>query len=219
MHQHLVHDHLEKQRGDQRKDLQCERRDECLRQQAPVLHDGGNEPGEIEAGEGASQLGAGGDQDGAAGKTGRQFIQGQQYRPFRLRVVNQRLVALDPRQYQKLGGSAVVVVRFEDAGKRAFAKAPDPLRCCFEAGRFRLQGQTACCTDQIIGRDRRAAEAALMMDLLGIGRASEKSGDQCKAFQATEAWLRADGGCGGMTRSVWLIHEVISSFFDALRMR
>ena len=49
MHQHLVDDHLEEQRRDQREELQEERRDQHLAQETPIFVDRAQEPGDVEA--------------------------------------------------------------------------------------------------------------------------------------------------------------------------
>ena len=48
MYEHLVDDDLRKERRQQSKQLQKERRDQHLPKKHAILHDGGNEPGEIE---------------------------------------------------------------------------------------------------------------------------------------------------------------------------
>ena len=66
MHQHLVHHHLEEERGDQGKELQHKADQQHLAKQLAILDHGGNKPGEVELAQLASQRGAGGDQNKAA---------------------------------------------------------------------------------------------------------------------------------------------------------
>ena len=78
VHQHLVHHHLEEERGDQGKELQHQTHHQHFREQFAVLDHGGNKPGEIELAQIPGQSGAGGDQDQAATPGGRKVGQLQQ---------------------------------------------------------------------------------------------------------------------------------------------
>ncbi|MNL27942.1 hypothetical protein D3C87_1495650 [compost metagenome] len=59
VHQHLVHDHLEEQRGHQCEQLQDKRNHDDFAQQLSVFDDGRDEPGEIKARGLAGQCGLG----------------------------------------------------------------------------------------------------------------------------------------------------------------
>ena len=67
VHQHLVNHRLEKQGGDQGEQLQHQGCDQHLTQEAPVAHQGRDEPGEIEARQSVGQSCARGDEDGHPG--------------------------------------------------------------------------------------------------------------------------------------------------------
>ena len=63
VHQDFVHDDLEEQRADQRKELQHEGDEQHFAQQLAVFDEAGDEPGEVELGQLARQAGAAGDED------------------------------------------------------------------------------------------------------------------------------------------------------------
>ena len=86
VYQHLVHDHLEKERTDQREELQEQRDRQHLAQQAPVLDDAGDEPGEVELGEVAGEARAAGDEDQLAGPLRGKGVQRLDGRPRGLLV-------------------------------------------------------------------------------------------------------------------------------------
>lgn len=63
VHQHFVHHHLEEERGDEGEELEEEGGDQDFAEQPPVFDDGGDEPGEVEAGEFGGERGARGQQN------------------------------------------------------------------------------------------------------------------------------------------------------------
>ena len=74
VHQHLVHHHLEEQGADQGEQLQEQRDQHHLADELAVAHDAGDEPAEVELGQGPGQAGAaGGQQQGALGATYREL--------------------------------------------------------------------------------------------------------------------------------------------------
>ena len=74
MNQHLVDHNLEEQRRDQAEELQEERRQHDLAEQAPILDDGRDEPGPVEEPLLGVQLGTARHQDGVAGPELGKFI-------------------------------------------------------------------------------------------------------------------------------------------------
>ena len=70
MHQHLIHDDLEEQRGDEREQVEHERHQQHFTEQLAVFDDGGNEPGEVELRHLADRRGARGEEDELASPAG-----------------------------------------------------------------------------------------------------------------------------------------------------
>ena len=63
MHQHLVHDHLEEQRRNQREQVEHERHQQHFTQQLAIFDNSGDEPGEVELRHFADHRRARGEQD------------------------------------------------------------------------------------------------------------------------------------------------------------
>ena len=121
MDQHLVHHHLEEEGGDERKDLQEERRDDGLAEQLPVFHDGRHEPGEVELGQLAS--------DGGARREEQRFA-----RPARREIRDrQRFGARGPRALQEhlallaTGENQVIALDVDHQGRQREAFQPTGL--------------------------------------------------------------------------------------------
>ena len=79
MHQHLVDDDLEEQRRDQPEQLQEERRQQDLAEQAPVFVDRAEEPADVEAAADVRQSGAARHQDQSAVPDRQQFVARHQH--------------------------------------------------------------------------------------------------------------------------------------------
>ena len=101
MHEHLVDDDLEEQRRDQGKELQEERGDQHLAEQAAILVDGAQEPGDVEAARQVEQAGAARHQDEPAVPDRLELGPRHELGPRRQRMLDQRLVLADLAENQK----------------------------------------------------------------------------------------------------------------------
>jgi hypothetical protein len=91
MHQHLVDDHLEEERRDQREELQHEGGDQHLHQDALVFENGRDEPGDVELGEPFRKACPLGHQQQAPGPDLFELGLSQRNRPVFFRVMRQGL--------------------------------------------------------------------------------------------------------------------------------
>ena len=130
MHQHLVDDDLEEQRRDQGEQLQEERGDQHLAQQAAVFVDRAQEPGDVEAAGEVRQAGAPRHQIEAAVPDRDELGPRHQVGPRRQRRLDQDLVVAGLAEDQE---AAVAQRRDGGQGRRGEPRPVGPARARLEA--------------------------------------------------------------------------------------
>ncbi len=165
VHQDLVDHDLEEQRRDQADELQEQRGDQHVAQQAPVLDQGRDEPADVE---GAGRPGhplAGGHQQQLAREGPGEVGEGLRRRRARRRIEAQH----------------AIVRRLKDQGEAAILEPGDrrqgPACELFGARLDRLgfHAEPARLAEQVLHRGRLAAEAHAVTQLFGVGWPVEKA--------------------------------------------
>jgi hypothetical protein len=192
VYQHLVHHHLEKQRRNEREQLQRETHAQHLQQQAAVLHHGGNEPGEIELRHVARDGSARGKEDQFAGPLGLQGVEAEGFRPANSGRLDQGAAFVDAGEEEKTdvaGGALARLTVLRTAGPRR----TDPDR---RQGRLRQprrihahalghQPQFPRSQQQALRVQCTAIVRELVRDLVRVRRHAMQSGDHHQAGDAT----------------------------------
>lgn len=174
MHQHLVHHHLEEQRGDQGEKLEGERHQDDLAQQLAVFDQRRDEPGEIESGQFAGERGAGGEEDELTAPAGAELVEGEKLRPLGPRIVDEHPLAFGAGEDEE----APLQIR----GQRRQRRVREP-----PAIRAHVPGLEP----QVFGREQNLGNAErpsglfeVVSQLAGVGGHAVEAGEHDQARQA-----------------------------------
>ena len=175
VHQHLVDHDLEEQRRDQRQDLEKQRGDQHLAEQAAVLDRGLDEPGDVEPPRQIGQAGAPGEQHEAPVPLGLELAAADDQRLTRERILDQRAAVGDLRKDEE---AAVAPCR-----QRRKRRPGEPSPIAREAAR--LQAERLGAAQHVGNFDHRSGREPVA-DLRGVGADPVKAQEH---HQAGEAWV------------------------------
>jgi hypothetical protein len=190
--QHLVDHDLGEERRDQAEELQEQRADQRLAQQAAEPHDRGDEPGEIEGAGGADQPLARGHQDELAAPAGVERRALLDRRTVGGEVLQQHAIVGDARQQRERSvvhqGDGRQGGLCQALGRRALAT--------------RLDLQALGGAQNMVGRETLAVGRELMTQLREVGGFAQESEERDECQQAAiQRHLRR---CGALGHFQWL---------------
>jgi len=198
MDQHLVHDDLEEERRDQGEELQGERDQQHLAQELAVLDHRRDEPGEVELGQFAGQRGPAGDEDEFAVPEGIQLLALEDLRPDVAGVLDQGLVAIEPREDE--------VAAVMGGGQRGQGRT---VQSGFGGDPLGFEAELLGGEQDLLGAEGLARRLELVGELVRIG------GDSVEARQHGQA-QQAGVGLGARLRSCSFGAAGIDGFEHAL---